>query len=751
MMWSAMRKPTPAAASGSPGPSRTAAARARAPGSSRHWRYFRLLGVVLLLLIGAAAAYSHYLAQQLTRDIAQMESLRKTLEESRRFLGYVVDLESGHRGYLLTGDPQQLQSFEIADTALPRQLALLEGLVADRPRLRGLVEEMRRTLARKRSEMATMLLFYESAGTQHPLPGIGSGDLGKFEMDRLRLSTQALERAINEAVNEQRRDVAELIAARTLATNTTLVIIALIGIVAMLLGARHFDALRRQELLQSEVERSRHQSDVKSAFLAHVSHEIRTPMNAIFGFGGLLQDRLHDPVNQRYIQAITDSARSLLGLINDLLDMSKIESGKIEIAPVPSRVRGIVDGVLTMFSQQAAHKGVALRSEIHPDVPPALYLDGDRVRQMLVDLVSNALKYTERGEVVVRVSAGVAASPSAVSCRFEVEDTGRGIDAEDREAIFEPFARGRRRGDSEPGGTGLGLSITRQLARAMGGDVDVDSAPGRGSRFRIVLPDVEISAEPLPRASSVRRLRELPPARVLIVDDVELNLRVLAALFRESPHEVRQAASGEDALHVVAGWLPDIALVDILMPGIDGIELARRLRGDARTRGLRLIAVTASHIDPMSELGDLFDGVVVKPFSEGQLAHEIGRALGDADSPRAQHESVAAAKAAPEPAEPAPTDEATAEKLIAELETLLSDRWRSVRDTPTVGDVRSLADRIEGVGRRGSSAIVTQYARKLSAAASNFDVARIETLLSEFPDTVREVRAQTAAEMHDEH
>jgi len=407
MMWSAMRKPTPAA--GSPGPSRTVAAQARAPASSRHWRYFRLLGVVLLLLIGAAAAYSHYLAQQLTRDIAQMESLRKTLEESRRFLGYVVDLESGHRGYLLTGDPQQLQSFEIADTALPRQLALLEGLVADRPRLRGLVEEMRHTLARKRSEMATMLLFYESAGTRHPLPGIGSGDLGKFEMDRLRLSTQALERAINEAVNEQRRDVAELIAARTLATNTTLVIIALIGIIAMLLGARHFDALRRQELLQSEVERSRHQSDVKSAFLAHVSHEIRTPMNAIFGFGGLLQDRLHDPVNQRYIQAITDSARSLLSLINDLLDMSKIESGKIEIVPVPARVRGIVDGVLTMFSQQAAHKGVALRGEIHPDVPPALYLDGDRVRQMLVNLVSNALKYTERGEVV---AAGVLVGPA---------------------------------------------------------------------------------------------------------------------------------------------------------------------------------------------------------------------------------------------------------------------------------------------------------------------------------------------------
>ncbi|MEW6167839.1 MAG: ATP-binding protein [Pseudomonadota bacterium] len=721
------------------------------PGSSRHWPYFRLLGVALLLLIGAAAAYSHYLAQQLTRSIAQMESLRETLEESRRFLGYVVDLESGHRGYLLTGDPQQLQSFEIADAALPRQLALLESLVADRPRLRGLVEEMRRTLARKRAEMATMLVFYESAGTRHPLPGFGSGDLGKFEMDRLRLSTEALEQAINEAVSEQRRSVAGLIAARTLATNTTLVVIALIGIIAMLLGARHFDALRRQELLQSEVERSRHQSDVKSAFLAHVSHEIRTPMNAIFGFGGLLQDRLHDPVNRRYIQAITESARSLLGLINDLLDMSKIESGKIEIAPAPSRVRDIVDGVLTMFSQQAAHKGVALRGEIHPDVPPALYLDGDRVRQMLVNLVSNALKYTERGEVVVRVGAGVAAAPSAVSCRFEVEDSGRGVDPEDREAIFEPFARGRRRGDSEPGGTGLGLSITRQLARAMGGDVDLDSTPGRGSRFRIVLPEVEISAEPLPPASSARRLRELPPARVLIVDDVELNLRVLAALFRESPHEVRQSASGEDALRVVAGWVPDIALVDIRMPGMDGMALARRLRTDARTRAVHLIAVTASHIDPLSELGDLFDGVVVKPFSEGQLAHEIGRTLGDADSTCAPQESVAAAKAAPEPAKPAPADEATSEKLIAELEALLRDRWRSVRDTPTVGDVRSLADRIEGVGRRGSSAIVTQYARKLSAAATSFDVARIETLLSEFPDTVREVRAQTAAEVHSEH
>lgn len=710
------------------------------PGSWRHWQHFRLLGAGLLLAVGAAAVYSHYLSVQLTNGVARIETLRSTIEESRRFLGYVVDLESGHRGYLLTGDARQLESYKMADAALPQQLTLLEQRLATRPGLQELVEQMREMLSRKRREMSAMLMLYESAGRPRSLQSVG-GDLGKFEMDSLRLSTQALEHALNQAAGVERRRVAQLISARSVAMNTTLVVVALIGAVAMVLGARHFDALRRQDQLRGEVARSRHQSDVKSTFLAHVSHEIRTPMNAIFGFSGLLHDRLRDPVNRRYIDAIIDSARSLLGLINDLLDLSKIESGKIEIADAPASVQEIVDGVLTMFSQLADNRGVVLRSDIHADVPPAVRVDGDRLRQMLVNLVGNALKYTEHGEVVVRVTAESGSAPTTVTCRFEVEDTGSGIDAEDLRTIFEPFARGRSHDGHGPAGTGLGLSITRQLARAMGGDVGVSSEVGRGSRFVVLLPDLEVSAEPHPTAPGAQRLRSLPPMRVLVVDDVELNRRVLSALFRESAHQIRLAQSGAEALRIVSIWVPHVMLVDIRMPGMSGIELVRRLRADSRLRDIRVIAVTASNIDPVSELGDLFDGIVVKPFGEAALAREISRAVGE----------VAAPQALPPPEPPAPqAAEPVDERLLDELEALLAKTWPGVRDTPTVGEVRQFADRVEGVGRRNGSPAVTQYARKLGGAATSFDVARIESLLSEFPSRVSEVRNQLTAGAHSE-
>lgn len=278
---------------------------------------------------------------------------------------------------------------------------------------------------------------------------------------------------------------------QSLAISLTLIVIAFVSITAMLLGGWHFEALRRQAQLTAELIRSRRRSDEKSAFLAHVSHEIRTPMNAIFGFSSMLQDRLRDPGDRRHIDAITCSARALLAILNDLLDFSAIEAGRIGLVRKPTDLRDIVDGIESMFAQQAAGKGLALKVGVDDGLPRALMLDGDRVRQMLINLVGNAIKYTPSGHVRLQVRGRPGRLPGCVTCELTVTDSGPGIEPARQQAIFEPFVRGRAVGDV--GGSGLGLTITRRLARAMGGDVGLVSQPGRGSAFTCTLPDVAVA------------------------------------------------------------------------------------------------------------------------------------------------------------------------------------------------------------------------------------------------------------------
>ncbi|HEY1077134.1 MAG TPA: ATP-binding protein [Fontimonas sp.] len=682
----------------------------------------------------AAGGYSQRLTERLSIDLAQSDALRTTVEESRKLLGYVVDLESGHRGYLLTGDPAQLEAYRIADATLPRQLELLERLLANQPALQRHLDIMRQTLARKRAEMAALGVPQIPVERTIPKQVASGEDLGKPEMDQLRRSTESLEFALRKLLAEQRQRVADDIAARSMAMNTALIVSALIIIATMLLGALHFDALKRQEQLYRQAQRSRSESAAKSTFLAHVSHEIRTPMNAIFGFGGLLHDRLEDETNRHYIEAITSSARSLLGLINDLLDLSTIESGRIEISSVPSRPRDLVEGVITMMSQQAQSLGVRLIADIHSEVPLVLNLDGGRVRQMLVNLLGNALKHTETAEIIVRVRAEAGTSENTVSCRFEVEDFGQGIPASELEAVFEPFSLSQHKGRGEVTGTGLGLSITRQLARAMGGDVTVRSTVGKGSCFAIVLPDRKVCVESWHAAAGAQRLRDLPPQRVLVIEDEQLNRQVFSAMFADSDHEVRMASSAAEALAAVAEWVPDIALVDIHLGGMDGIELTDRLRADPRLRETRMIAVTASSYYRLNDVRGHFDAVVVKPFYEVTLVRAMDIAALPDQARAAVREVVAGGSEVPEVAVPNPA-------LLFELDQLLEARWPNVRDTPTVGEVRTFAAAIDEIGSRNGCRAVVQYARRLGGAASSFDIVRIEALLAEFPAHVAEQRA----------
>lgn len=695
--------------------------------STRHRRTFQVLTTLLLLLAAGAGLYFQWLNHQLSISVSQMQTLRDAMQENRRLLGLSLDLETALRGYLLRGEEMHLEAYRSADNAIPQQVAILGKLLAEHPTLMAELARIEKMLQAKRQQLAAVQASFQKGNDQESRRTYGR-DLGQGRTESLRSGVKAIETYLEAASLQEREVSAALMDRQFTAILITLLTVALIGAAAMALGRRHFLALRRHAELTLALARSQRASDDKTVFLAQVSHEIRTPMNAIFGFSGLLQDRLDDPDNRRYIEAITSSAHSLLGVVNDLLDYSSIESGRVALTKRPSDLRDIIDAATSLLTPLANARQLALIKQMDEDVPAALLMDGDRVRQMLLNLVSNAVKYTDRGNVTVRVSAKPGSAPQTATCIIDVIDTGPGIPVEDQTRIFEPFARCDRGGTS---GTGLGLSITRQLARAMGGDVSVVSRVGVGSRFRLTLLDLQIVPGSVEPRHGGLRLRDLPPLRVLAVDDVALNLEVMKAIFESSLHELHVANGASEALAKLDEWMPDVMLLDIRMTPMSGIELARILRRRDDTHRIRLIAVTATRLDARGDDGALFDGVVFKPFTEQTLSTVLAQAFDIRD------DSAQAGQERDDGLQPSA-------QMIDDLREL-QPRWRALCSTLTISDVRAFAETLLDLGQRHASAEIERYGRGLLNASAAFDVTQMEMLLAAFPERVADVERVVSA------
>jgi signal transduction histidine kinase/ActR/RegA family two-component response regulator len=395
--------------------------------------------------------------------------------------------------------------------------------------------------------------------------------------------------------------------------------------------------------LSSAREAAEAASAAKSSFLANMSHEIRTPMNAILGFAQLLaDDRELSPAQAEKLDAIQRSGEHLLSVIDDVLQMSKIESGRSSVQAQPCELRQVLSDVERMFRIQAQSKGLLLLVGADAEVPVHVLSDRAKLRQVLINLVGNAIKFSERGSVLVEVSAS-ALAPGRALLRFSVRDTGVGIAPEAQGSLFQPFVQLAQPGE-RTAGTGLGLAISKRLVELLGGQIGLESQPGVGSRFWFELP-LECSAEsaaapatfcspadpPASSAPSPAMSRERAPLRLMIVDDHKLNRQVLGELLAPFGFALLEAADGSEAVNLFAQHKPELVLMDMRMPVMDGYEAMRRIRATPGGAQARIVAVTASAFEDdlraIQQSGA--DDVLRKPYRKEALLRivEAQRAL----------------------------------------------------------------------------------------------------------------------------
>jgi signal transduction histidine kinase/DNA-binding NarL/FixJ family response regulator len=680
------------------------------------WLGLGFLWLLVLALVLSGTRLAYYSKSRFSEKLERVQRLQEAFKETSVLMGLVVELESGQRDWLLRQDQEALQRYREAETQLPHQLGRLEEMLAGRAEFRPEMQRLGRLALDEHQALSGLQGLADSEGSDEALQR--SRSLPEIPaMDATRTAVVNLQMHLVEVATREQNLLNDVITRRNIAIYLTILLGAVGALGALFLLRRYYVTLHGEERLRARMLESQRESLRKSSFLATMSHEIRTPMNAILGFSQLLLDRTGDSVSRRYVEAITVSGRSLLALIDDILDLSKVEAGKIEIRALPTSLREVADGVVAVFSQQAADKRLQLTASVDAAVPESVLVDVARLRQMLFNLVGNAVKYTDRGSIALRISARPNPEESQLlCCTFEVQDTGVGIAQAELQRVFEPFVQAEAGRAAPREGSGLGLAITRQLAQHMGGSLEVESAPGQGSTFRILLPRIAAAGAPPPEEPASSDLRE-EGFRILVVDDVELNRDLIQAMFKESPHELWFAADGPSALAMVREHAPQLILLDLLMPGMDGFETLRRLRAEPLLAPPRVIAVTATSLrGEQAELRKQFDGYVAKPFTRDGLVAEIRRVM-----------ALGARELSEEAMAPLP------EAVRQRLERLLVRDWPAVCAAPAMRDVKNFAQALDEVALAAGRPELREYARELNDAAFAFDALRVEALLEEFP------------------
>jgi signal transduction histidine kinase/DNA-binding response OmpR family regulator len=483
---------------------------------------------------------------------------------------------------------------------------------------------------------------------------------------------------------------------------------------------------QRTEALEETMHRAMAASQSKSEFLANMSHELRTPMTGVLGMIDLVLDSRLTPDQREHLDTAQRCAHSLLSLLNDLLDLSKIEAGRMALEKIPFELRRLVDDCVSSQLPKARQKGIDLVCQVEPSVPARVVGDPLRLRQILTNLVNNAVKFTETGSVTVRLKAVSEVGSSQFTLNLEVKDTGAGIPADKLPVIFEKFTQADGSITRRYGGTGLGLAITRKLVDMHGGEIWAHSEEGRGSSFQVSLPyeraqPAASPAAPAEYGSAVGDAQRKPRARILVVEDNLVNQKVVAAILRKRGYLIEIANNGQEALERLDACECSLVLMDVQMPVLDGLETTRRIRRKERFRSLPILAMTAHAMTGDRErcLGAGMNAYISKPVHPSHLLATIESLLepGATDRPAEHRAAVNRGRGAPLTG----PDQDLVEEMVQLFLQLAPER----------------VDKLQAAAARGDAAGVLMQARALKGAASRIAARRIAECAAEVEEAAR--------------
>jgi len=504
---------------------------------------------------------------------------------------------------------------------------------------------------------------------------------------------------------------------------------------------RQIELAQQNLALEAATEKAQAASRTKSEFLANMSHEIRTPMNAILGFSELLQNLVSDDLAQSYLQAIQTNGRTLLTLINDILDLSKVEAGKLKLNYESVNLPSLLKDIQQMFLQRAKEKGLFLNLQIDDSIPGEIYIDEVRLRQILVNVVGNAIKFTEKGGITIHVHSRINPNiQNNAHLEIAVSDTGIGISARDQILIFDAFRQSQGQSNRKYGGTGLGLTISRRLTQMMGGTVEVMSELEHGSTFTLIFPEIIVTQTTANSPSFTPQnhdLSQFPTLKILIVDDVQSNRDLLYAYFNATPHQIIMADNGAIALKLAIEHHPDLILLDLVMPQMDGQTVLQALKYNPSTAAICVIMVTASiQEQDFEELQPLAQGFLRKPVSRQDLFSELQRLFPSqllVESKSTSQLQTIVPAMSPQALEKLP-------ELIELLQQEEASVWKTLHQTLLIDQLRVFALRLQSRAEHYQCPDLAEYANTLRSQIDTFDLAHLADTVANFPEISKKLQ-----------